>query len=574
MRRGRLHELAVLCLLALLALFAPAAGATGFAPGSTCHIAAPAWADPASLAARPQAWTCADRGWDISQPRAFLRFDLRGTHHADQPLRFETRLTRFAAMRITAIGADGRQASRDLREDEMQRSSSDWLMSAMLPRLDAPVEAVVVRIDAPRHTGLLSSARIKPSPHDWNYADLPAELMLAGLCGILCVPLVFNFAFYRVLRERFLLWHAGAVVNMLVHTIVSSGLINRFVDLPMHDIMALSALSWGMGVIFAALFAVDLIERGMIDPVHRRMMHVMVPWITVWTLFFLFADGPLRAWSAPVYYASFLPVLALFVWVMIVAKARGSRAVNFQIVAWLPLMLTGAVRVLSSLGLSDAPLEMQMEQHVAIGLEVVFTSLGVADRFMAIKRQRDRAREQSRVFEALAERDPLTGLLNRRVVEERFDDLVAQGFTAMAVLDLDRFKQINDGHGHAVGDLVLRAAAEALAPDEDTLAARMGGEEFVILMRGHNIAARAERRRRAITARVASEVPGLDAVVTASMGLVEHPEDSPPRIGFMPLYAHCDRLLYDAKHAGRNRTMSERMQGFARPAAPLSGAAA
>src|SRR5690606_5083767 len=101
------------------------------------------------------------------------------------------------------------------------------------------------------------------------------------------------------------------------------------------------------------------------------------------------------------------------------------------------------------------------------------------------------------------------------------EELYAAGFHAMAVIDVDHFKAINDTHGHATGDEVLRAVADALAPDEETVAVRIGGEEFMLLMGGKDVAGRAERGRQAIPARVASRVPGLDRMVTASMGLVE-----------------------------------------------------
>jgi diguanylate cyclase (GGDEF)-like protein len=138
----------------------------------------------------------------------------------------------------------------------------------------------------------------------------------------------------------------------------------------------------------------------------------------------------------------------------------------------------------------------------------------------------------------------------------------AAGFRTMAVIDLDKFKLVNDTFGHLTGDTVLRVAAEALEPDADTLAVRMGGEEFMLLLRGRDTVLRAERRRQAISTRIAAKVPGLDRVITASMGLVELPADG--RIGqdFATLYGHCDRLLYDAKDAGRNRTMREKLQSF------------
>ncbi|MGE3689978.1 MAG: GGDEF domain-containing protein [Novosphingobium sp.] len=123
---------------------------------------------------------------------------------------------------------------------------------------------------------------------------------------------------------------------------------------------------------------------------------------------------------------------------------------------------------------------------------------------------------------------------------------------------------MNDSFGHVTGDKVLKAVAEVLSPDKDALAARLGGEEFLILLRGKGAAARAEHLRELLPARIAATVPGLDRLVTASMGLVEMPPGGCMRCDFTTLFAHCDRLLYEAKNTGRNRTMRERMQQFDR----------
>jgi diguanylate cyclase (GGDEF)-like protein len=443
----------------------------------------------------------------------------------------------------------------------MTPATTDWDMSIALPRLHEPIETVVVRIEGARHSGILSSARLAAGSGEPPEA-LRHELLIALLCGMLCMPLLFNFAFFRVLRERFLLWHALATAFMLVHTLVTSGLINRFATLTIDQLSILSATSVGGGLIGASLFAADLIEPGRLDPIHRRLLRATVVWLPPMTLFYLFIDGPLRALSAPLYLASFLPLMGLFIWVMVVAKSRGSRAVNYQIAAWLPVMITAAVRIFSALGFTDAPIEALVAQHYAMGMEVIVTSLGVFDRLLAIRHQRDLAMADLLVFEERAERDPLTGLFNRRAIERRFEKLYTDGFHAMAVIDIDKFKSVNDTYGHVTGDTVLRAAAEALEPDADTLAIRMGGEEFMLLLRGKDVASRAERRRQAIAVRIAARVPGLDRVVTASMGLVEQPIDEVLGADFKVLYGHCDRLLYEAKHNGRNRTMREKVQRF------------
>jgi diguanylate cyclase (GGDEF)-like protein len=558
--RWGLFRLLALCLVATVAMVAAKpASARDFSAGRVCHASAALTESYADVARQPAGWICAPRGWSIDRGRAFVRFDIAGEKAA--PAVLVTRLTRFDAMRLTVIASDGRTASRSLTEAGLTPATSDWLMSAALPRVAGPVAAVVVQVDGARHVGLLSDARLAARAGD-TAASLRHEVLIAVLCGMLCMPLLFNFAFFRVLRQRFLLWHALSTTLMLAHTLITSGLINRFVSLNLDQLSIVSAMTVGGGIVAASLFAADLIEPGKLDRIHRRLLRCVVFWVPPWTLFYLFADGALRPYAAPLYLASFLVPMVLFAWTMAIALRRGSRAVNYQIAAWTPIMLTALVRIASAIGFADAPVEMLVAQHYAMGLEVIITSLGVFDRLLAIRQQRDVAVADLRVIEDRAERDPLTGLLNRRLIEKRFDHFHAKGFRAMAIIDLDKFKSVNDTYGHVVGDQVLRAAAEALSPDADTLAIRLGGEEFLVLLRGKDASDRAERRRQAIATRVAAKVPGLDRVVTASMGFVEQPSDGAMIADFAALYAHCDRLLYEAKHAGRNRTMREKMQSF------------
>ena len=140
----------------------------------------------------------------------------------------------------------------------------------------------------------------------------------------------------------------------------------------------------------------------------------------------------------------------------------------------------------------------------------------------------------------------------------------------------EHFKDINDTHGHAIGDAVLRAVAAALREDEDTIAVRMGGEEFLLMLRGERTTERAERRRQAIPSRVAKSMPGLDRLVTASMGVLEmaegdrpaDPDAAPPT--FANAFARCDALLYEAKAQGRNCMRGDPALPGTRKA-PLSG---
>ena len=559
--------LAAAMVLALL-LPAPAvAAATG-----PCHAAAAADEAYAEVAADPARWSCGPDGLSLAPARTFLRFTLAP---GEAPTHFVTRLTRFETMHLTVIDRDGRAASREVGEDAMRPASVGWLMRTALPRVSGPqvsgpqvsgpgmpgpVATVVIRIDRPRHLGMLGDARL--SGEDGGTANAVRELLFAGLCGLLFAPFLFNFAFYRVLRQRFLIWHTLSVACMAIQTLVVTGLINRFVTLSIFELCLLSVLTFGGGVAAAALFAVDLIEPEKLDPIHRRVLVAVAPWVTVFSAFYFLADGALRPFAPEVYFPSFIPVLAVFAWVMAVALRRGSRAVKFQIVAWLPIMAVGLVRVASNLGATAIPLDLDFEQHLAIVAEIMLTALGVVDRFMVLKQQRDQARDSFEQLEGEAGLDPLTGLHNRRGIEARFVELRSAGYDTLAVVDLDHFKEVNDACGHATGDSVLAATGLALRDDPDLIAWRLGGEEFLLLLRGRNSLARAEARRQAISARVAALVPGLPGPVTASMGVVELPRGAMLATGYGELYARADRLLYEAKHGGRNRMVAEKLTVF------------
>lgn len=156
--------------------------------------------------------------------------------------------------------------------------------------------------------------------------------------------------------------------------------------------------------------------------------------------------------------------------------------------------------------------------------------------------------------------DPMTGLLNRRGFEEEAQTaLTKQGGDAISLVycDIDHFKSINDGFGHAAGDAVIRDFAQLLSEEVRVhdVAGRIGGEEFAVLLGtsdefGAHLFAERLRKRVAV-----HRFPGLPAGrgVTASFGIAER-RPSEPLAGLM---RRADRLLYVAKRGGRNRAQIE-----------------
>jgi len=175
--------------------------------------------------------------------------------------------------------------------------------------------------------------------------------------------------------------------------------------------------------------------------------------------------------------------------------------------------------------------------------------------------------EACRRMQDLALRDPLTNLLNRRSVNERASAGLALAHRrgvpyGLALIDVDRFKSINDTHGHAAGDKVLVAIAEALAStarvSDDV--ARWGGEEFLVLLPDSDGPASwlaCERLRAAIEAIVVfPDDQSAPIRVTVSVGVASaEPWDGGPAL-FEDLVRRADHALYKAKDDGRNRIHS------------------
>jgi two-component system, cell cycle response regulator len=166
----------------------------------------------------------------------------------------------------------------------------------------------------------------------------------------------------------------------------------------------------------------------------------------------------------------------------------------------------------------------------------------------------------ARAISDAARKDPLTGCFNRGYFDQRLRAELARAqrherATALLVLDLDHFKRINDKHGHAAGDAVLRAVGLALrdATRLEDVVARYGGEEFGLILPGATLlgAALLAQRVRIAIAQLAVPVAGRVLRLSASLGAaaIERGQAGSARA----LLEAADEALYAAKRAGRNR---------------------
>jgi diguanylate cyclase (GGDEF)-like protein len=160
------------------------------------------------------------------------------------------------------------------------------------------------------------------------------------------------------------------------------------------------------------------------------------------------------------------------------------------------------------------------------------------------------------IAERRAHTDSLTGLPNRRALDDTFKLLIAQAGRAatplsVVLIDLDHFKDVNDSYGHERGDEVLAAVATTLKEGlrSSDFAARMGGEEFLVLLPNTDptTAARVAEGLRASLAK--TTVPGMQRAVTASFGIAGYPAHG---VDTGTLLRSADRAVYQAKRDGRD----------------------
>ncbi len=172
--------------------------------------------------------------------------------------------------------------------------------------------------------------------------------------------------------------------------------------------------------------------------------------------------------------------------------------------------------------------------------------------------EQEEMKQKLRELECAAYQDPLTGIANRRHVEQAleisfFSFKTAQRDFGFALIDVDRFKEVNDAYGHDVGDQALQMVANTLKHNlrSSDVVGRWGGDEFVVIISDTNFETlRATvKKLRVLVAESRLRIKGLEVGVTVSIGAtLVRPDDT-----LESLYRRADALLYKSKEENRNR---------------------
>lgn len=461
----------------------------------------------------------------------------------------------FQSMVVRFSYADGTQKLVDV---DRQLPAREWFagnrFSIPVPAHPEPLVAVDTVIEEPHSRATLRRPRLMAENHVQS-EHFGRSLVYALVLGLLILPILYDILFFRILRQSFVLWHLAMVVSMAAFTLFHSGII--FVLFPN---LGLDVRWWGMisSFVFAVSSAI-LLVRGLIEQRYLSSgMNLTVGIAAAIPVFLLavsfVAVDSLRIVSNQLQLLGFIPPSVMLLGVVFIALAKGSRGAFWALLGLGGLIIVGGMRFLQGLDLYFLPYPVEdMIFAAMVGLSV-FTTFGVGDRFMTLRRDRDSARERAIRLGQMANTDGLTGLANRRA----FDLMGRLGKGhGLLVVDVDRFKQVNDNHGHHVGDAVLCHLASVLRKalkDRPTARVfRLGGEEFAVLAEvgdAESLRALAEHLRECVERREDMTESYDLPTVTVSIGAI---------LGYGQLvheaFANADAALYRAKETGRNRVV-------------------
>ena len=384
----------------------------------------------------------------------------------------------------------------------------------------------------------------------------PAQHWLGLVHGFLLALVVAYGLLWLALRETSLLRYVAYVGSYLFMHLAYSGIAARSAW-PDSPAVARFATVVGMTLFASAglWFARDFLALARWAPRTNRTVAWLVRIaLTAMAACVLF-DAPAAAVQIAFAYIMLFTILMVFLGMMAVI-ARRTQARSF-LAASLASMVGAFVTTLAVMG--RLPFTAVTFRAVEVGVMVEASIWALA---LGLRLRRDRENHVHAL--QLAQHDSLTGLCNRRGFLERALPLHATSTlggapSALILLDLDHFKEINDLHGHDAGDRTLVAVADrlrAMSRLEDVVA-RWGGEEFLVLLSDtplETAAAFAEQLRASLAGMAVKLADGSVVTLTASLGVV----GSTAATSFDGLLRQADAALYAAKQAGRNRVWSGR----------------
>lgn len=413
---------------------------------------------------------------------------------------------------------------------------------------DAPVAMLLAKVkNSGAVRGVMLQSQLSSSESAITF-EMALAVLYAGFVGLCIALLTYNIALWQAIRERFLLAYCSMVICTLTYGIFTSGAPHYF----SAGMSGTDRLRFTIPLLALTASSAMIFIRHFFDGAHMpkwlvRCTYAHAVWISVYALFYaILAPWNVKLLDA-IYVYGFIPVpllLGCFIWN---AWRHKDPFLGYFLLAWSGPALSAALRILH--GFDILPYHILIENSTLFGLafEALVSSVAIAHRIRLLAQARDRAEISEAHAMAMADTDPLTGLLNRRAFLRTI--LERKSNWTLLLLDIDHFKRVNDSLGHAGGDdaIILFARALQAKLPNGALLARMGGEEFAMAYRGDMMLIEPEE----LLAKIRSIDLRGGYRITASMGIANRNVASDD--DWKILYRAADMALYRAKAEGRNR---------------------
>lgn len=511
---------------------------------------------------------CVLQGHDRSEPTVLLRssrrFECSGTEQSARTqslwLRFDLSdirpsthtgwtydhgMTQARDERVWFHLVDGRILQSPTTREGARKILGGPTQRFLLPPTDGRLKAILVRVDGlENRRGAVPRAMLTSLPAG-AAAQASNNLVFGILAGVLAAILFYNITLYSVLRHKVLAAFCWPIAGAFFYGLVWSNLILMIVP----AMTTQTQFGWNAVAIAFCFWATAIYFRAIVEPEKTQSWALAATgWLSILllaiTAFRLLPVSQAVSWWIQDYvaYATMLGMIGLLVYNSVVALRLKSRAIRFFLLGWSPVIVIALARLLWGIG------ELRIENalfdassFIAMSLQAILSSVTLAWKFREMQQERD-------VAVSLAETDSLSGLLNRRAMLEAA--MGREGNSHLVLVDVDHFKQINDQHGHDVGDKVIIAVARILRnfSPEDALVGRLGGDEFAVIVRAGVDPTLADRLRRVVAR---AEILAGGERVTICAGQAEGPLKDDQN--WKTLYIAADRALYAAKRGGRDR---------------------
>ena len=505
-------------------------------------------------------FSCSGAPDGYQQASLWLRTDLTRLPVDRRDMVLMIHHSRFDRLAVTFSYADGTIERQQVRSGAY---GSHWRAGGQIafeaPVRGAPLVDMTLRFDKLASHNLLRARLIARDESSVQSAALAAAIGAA--LTLLLIGVIYNLSLALAVRRQFLAWQGAWAGCMLLWGLIWS-------QLHLLVFPGAAGTSSAQFCTFLACLAVTIATASAVTALGNDAVPRWARWTT---LALGFAVGVIGVPLAVLRSAAIEPldaVASVLILADLVAVAacltrawrRGNAEARDFSGAWALPMATLAIIQLVNIEDGFWGGGSKLLVLFAAAWQTLWLSIVATRRLARLRIERDMARAAEARASELARRDPLTGLRNRRGFIETsgpmLDQARAEGVpAALLLIDIDRFKAVNDAHGHEAGDIVLRTIAQRLERWEGPMCAvaRLGGEEFALLIagiEGFALERFADSVRRGIAKCDHGATTGAQAV-TASIGVAEThaPTD------FQHLYRLADQALYAAKLEGRDRVV-------------------